>query len=130
MEKRDGRTERTDDLNAISGGADAYPESRSGGQAQGGSALDADGAQGDRRLTPEEIAGLSFETALERLESVVRRLEAGDVPLELAIELYQEGIRLARRCDDLLKNVEQKITLVVEEAPGVLAERPFGGIER
>ncbi|KWX06339.1 hypothetical protein TR75_06275 [Hydrogenibacillus schlegelii] len=81
-------------------------------------------------LSPEEIQALGFEAALERLEDVVRRLESGDVPLEVAIDLYREGVLLARRCDELLTAVEQKVTVLLEEAPGLWVERPFGGAER
>ncbi|PTQ53734.1 MAG: hypothetical protein HSCHL_1502 [Hydrogenibacillus schlegelii] len=52
------------------------------------------------------------------------------MPLEVAIDLYREGVLLARRCDELLTAVEQKVTVLLEEAPGLWVERPFGGAER
>lgn len=58
---------------------------------------------------------LPFEAAMEKLEQIVSRLENGDVPLEQAIELYQEGMRLSRLCSQKLEQVEEKIQLLVEE---------------
>src|SRR5699024_649746 len=51
---------------------------------------------------------MTFETALKKLEKVVQELEKEEVPLEKAIELYQEGMQLSKSCDDKLKNAENK----------------------
>ena len=64
---------------------------------------------------PAEIAELPFEAAFERLESVVARLEGGDLPLETSIELYEEGAALAARCGDLLEVAELRVRAVDEE---------------
>lgn len=53
---------------------------------------------------------LSFEEAMEKLESIVSRLEEGDVPLEKAINYYQEGMTLSKICGDKLKNVQEMMT--------------------
>lgn len=63
----------------------------------------------------EKIKNLSFEEALQRLEEVVEQLENGDIPLEQSIELYQEGVLLARHCDQKLKQVQQKIEILIEK---------------
>lgn len=73
--------------------------------------------------SPEPI-DLKFEEALERLEEIVRQLESGDVPLEAAIELFQEGMRLARHCSGKLDAVERKIEMLLEE-DGRLERKPF-----
>ncbi|MDA8096849.1 MAG: exodeoxyribonuclease VII small subunit [Desulforudis sp.] len=58
----------------------------------------------------------TFEESLKRLEEVVRRLEDGRIPLEDALDLYAEGVLLARRCHGLLEDAEQRIqTLSVNE---------------
>jgi exodeoxyribonuclease VII small subunit len=67
---------------------------------------------------------LSFEEALEKLETIVGRLENGDVPLEQAIELFQEGMRLSHLCGQKLEQVERKIEMLVEES-GSLLKKPF-----
>jgi exodeoxyribonuclease VII small subunit len=61
---------------------------------------------------------ISFEQALERLESIVAKLENGDVPLEAAIELFQEGMKLSQLCGGKLEQVESKIELLMESEQG------------
>ena len=61
-----------------------------------------------------DIGEMPFERAIEELESIVRRLEEGKVPLEESVAIYERGEVLKRRCEDLLKQAEarvQKITL-------------------
>lgn len=61
-----------------------------------------------------DVGKLSFERAIEELESIVKRLEDGKVPLEESVAIYERGEVLKRRCEDLLKQAEarvQKITL-------------------
>ena len=64
----------------------------------------------------------SFETLFTRLDEVTALLEAGDVPLERSIGLYEEGMELAQRCQRLLADVEQRVERLREaydaEAPG------------
>ncbi len=59
-------------------------------------------------------AKLTFEQALEQLESVVKALEAGDLPLEAAIKKYQEGTRLVNHCRALIQNAESVIVKLVK----------------
>jgi exodeoxyribonuclease VII small subunit len=58
---------------------------------------------------PEEIAELSFEAALKRLEEIVRRLESGEAPLDESIELYGEGDRLRQQCEARLQAAQARI---------------------
>lgn len=58
---------------------------------------------------------LSFEAAMEKLEEVVEKLEQGDVPLEKAISMFQEGMSLSKLCHDKLKNVEKSIDRILHE---------------
>lgn len=57
----------------------------------------------------DDVAALSFETALERLEAIVERIEAGEVSLEEAIQEYEQGMTLIRRCKDVLARAEQRV---------------------
>ena len=50
-----------------------------------------------------------FETALARLEAIVKQLEAEDVSLDVSIELFKEGKELARKCETLLKTAQDAI---------------------
>lgn len=58
---------------------------------------------------------LRFEEAVAALEEAVRKLEAGDLPLEEAMRLFQEGVRLSRRCAELLDEAERKIELLLAQ---------------
>jgi len=59
--------------------------------------------------TQPDVAALSFEEALKQLETIVRELEQGNVPLERSIEMYERGAVLRKHCDDLLKAAEAKV---------------------
>ena len=56
---------------------------------------------------------LSFEEAVKSLEKVVAQLEQEDVPLEKAIELYQEGMSLSKLCDEKLQNAQDKVVKIL-----------------
>ena len=58
---------------------------------------------------------LSFEESLEKLEEIVKKLEVGDVPLDDAINEFNNAMKLAKACDDKLKNAEEAITKLVKE---------------
>ena len=57
---------------------------------------------------------LSFEENLEKLELLVKDLESGNVPLDDAIEKYQEAMKLSKVCDEKLKKAEETITKIVK----------------
>lgn len=68
-----------------------------------------------------DIAGMSFETALESLEKIVHELEGGKVGLEESIRIYERGERLKDHCEKLLRQAEariEKITLKPDGTPG------------
>ena len=58
---------------------------------------------------------LSFEEALVMLEAVVAELESGDLSLEASLELFERGVRLSRRCRELLLGARQRVDLLTEE---------------
>ncbi len=60
----------------------------------------------------EEFGELTFEQALERLDSTVQALESGGLSLEEATRLYEEGIGLARMCSEALASAELRITRI------------------
>ncbi|MCP3772569.1 exodeoxyribonuclease VII small subunit [Paenibacillus sp. MZ04-78.2] len=66
----------------------------------------------------------SFEQAMDQLERIVAQLESGDIPLEKAIELFQEGMKLSQLCGQKLEQVERKIEILLEEEGG-LTKKPF-----
>jgi exodeoxyribonuclease VII small subunit len=60
----------------------------------------------------------TFEAALQKLETIVQRLEKGELTLEESLALYEEGIRLSRLCHGKLEEAEGKIELLVKDARG------------
>lgn len=58
---------------------------------------------------------LSFEQALQRLEQVVRELENGDLSLDTALALFQEGVLLSRQCSQQLDQAEARIEKLLEQ---------------
>jgi exodeoxyribonuclease VII small subunit len=68
-----------------------------------------------------------FEAAIAELESVVRKLEEGDLPLEQSLALYERGVQLSRYCHARLEEAERRIEILTERgdlrpAPASLAE--------
>jgi exodeoxyribonuclease VII small subunit len=72
-----------------------------------------------------EVAGMSFEAALQELEQVVARLESGDVALEESIALYGRGAELKRHCEKKLNEAEEKVAQITEGADGTVTARPI-----
>lgn len=58
---------------------------------------------------------LSFEQALQRLEAIVRELESGDLSLDRALALFQEGVMLTRQCGAQLNEAEARIEKLLEQ---------------
>ncbi|MEK6565516.1 MAG: exodeoxyribonuclease VII small subunit [Bacteroidota bacterium] len=60
----------------------------------------------------------SFEDSLNRLEKIVESLEQGQVPLDDALNLYEEGIQLSKACAEKLKAAEMRIKKLAKNADG------------
>lgn len=60
----------------------------------------------------------SFEESLSSLEKIVSQLEEGDLPLEKSLELFEEGVRLSRKCQQKLEAAERKIEILVKDSDG------------
>ncbi|MFP6805989.1 MAG: exodeoxyribonuclease VII small subunit [Pseudomonadales bacterium] len=65
-----------------------------------------------------------FEESLSKLESLVERMEEGDLPLEDSLQTFEQGIKLIRECQNALNSAEQKVKLLIEQN-GELEEQPF-----
>ncbi|HEU5180363.1 MAG TPA: exodeoxyribonuclease VII small subunit [Candidatus Polarisedimenticolia bacterium] len=66
-----------------------------------------------------------FEEALSGLETIVSRLEAGELPLDDALKLFEEGVRLARVCGARLDEAERRIEILMKGADGELTVQEF-----
>lgn len=67
----------------------------------------------------------SFETSLHRLEQIVKKLEAGDLALDDALKLFEEGIHLSQQCQKQLEEAENKVEILLKKADGKLVARKF-----
>jgi exodeoxyribonuclease VII small subunit len=65
-----------------------------------------------------DVKRLTFERAIEELESIVKRLEEGKVPLEESVAIYERGEALKRRCEELLKQAEARVEKITLDASG------------
>ncbi len=74
---------------------------------------------------PKPPKQLAYEQAFSELEEIVERLEAGDLPLEEALTLFERGQALADRCAELLENAELKLRQLVPEDEGDFVEEDF-----
>ncbi|TAL05572.1 MAG: exodeoxyribonuclease VII small subunit [Verrucomicrobia bacterium] len=68
---------------------------------------------------------MAFEEALTKLEGVVESMESGDLPLESLIAKYEEGMALAKACQQKLAEAELKIQQLEKAAGGELKLKPF-----
>ena len=66
-----------------------------------------------------------FEKSFQQLETIVRRLENEDLPLDDSLQLFEEGIRLSRFCHQRLEEVEKKIELILADAKGQPSTQAF-----
>jgi exodeoxyribonuclease VII small subunit len=69
-----------------------------------------------------DVKKLPFEKAIDELESIVKRLEEGKVPLEESVAIYERGEALKARCEELLKQAEARVEKITLDASG----RPAG----
>jgi exodeoxyribonuclease VII small subunit len=71
------------------------------------------------------MAKTTFEQSMKKLEQTVQKLESGDLPLEEAMQKFEEGIKLSRLCSEKLDETEKKITLLLQDEKGNVSEKPF-----
>lgn len=60
----------------------------------------------------------TFETSLEDLEKIVRKLEDGDLSLEESLKLFEDGVKLSRECQERLNQAERRIEVLTNDADG------------
>ncbi len=65
-----------------------------------------------------DIKKMPFERAIEELESIVKRLEEGKVPLEESVAIYERGEALKKRCEELLRQAEARVEKITLDTVG------------
>jgi exodeoxyribonuclease VII small subunit len=82
-----------------------------------------------REQTTKGGEAQSFESQLASLERIVRELERGDLPLERSLELFEQGVRLSRECQERLNEAERRIEVLLRAPDGSTLAGAFEGDE-
>ena len=68
---------------------------------------------------------IDLEKSLAQQESLVEELESGDLPLEKAMQKFEQGVKLTRSCQTALKDAEQRVEILLKSAGGEVALQEF-----
>ena len=79
-------------------------------------------------MSPVDTESLGFEAALAALEERVRRIEGGEIPLDEALALYEEGVALAERCHGQLEAAEERVAKL-RRGPHGIEESPIPDVD-
>lgn len=72
---------------------------------------------------------MKFEETMAELEDTVRKLESGSAELDEALALFERGIKLSNSCKKMLDRAEKKVSVLLPDENGNLAEKPFDGLD-
>ena len=61
---------------------------------------------------------VNFEEAMKKLEALAQELEKGDLDLDQSVQKFEEGMALAKKCNDILEKAEKRITILIQEEEG------------
>jgi exodeoxyribonuclease VII small subunit len=67
----------------------------------------------------------AFEEALRELEEIVNRLEQGEIPLEEALQLFEQGVKLSRSCHTKLDEAQKRVEIVLKDENGKITAQSF-----
>lgn len=73
----------------------------------------------------EENKDLNFEIAMKQLEEIAEQLEKNDLDLDKSVEMFEEGMKLSKKCSEILENAEKKITILVNDGKDNFSEEQF-----
>lgn len=68
-----------------------------------------------KNMTKKKAESLTFEQSMQELETLVSKMEQGDLPLEEALQSFERGIQLARHSEQKLKDAEQKVQILTSQ---------------
>ena len=80
-------------------------------------------------MTKKNAPTKSFATTISNLEEIVDKLESPQTSLEAALQLFEEGISLARNCEQQLKSAEHKVQILLQQQDGSINEHDFSPTE-
>ena len=75
------------------------------------------------------MAVKTFEDSMNELETIVTQLETGDITLDDSLKLFEEGIKLAKTCQNKLEEAEMKVKILTKTSNGEMSLEDFGEIE-
>ena len=61
------------------------------------------------------MENLDFEKSMEKLEKIAEKLERDDLGLDDSVKLFEEGMELSKKCNEILQKAEKKITVIIDE---------------
>lgn len=64
---------------------------------------------------PRKKKSQDFENSLSQLETLVEKMEQGDLSLEEALQAFEEGVKLTKECQGILDQAEQKVQVLTEQ---------------
>ena len=70
------------------------------------------------------MSEMNFEEAMQKLEQITKELETGELDLNASMEKFEEGMKLSKKCNEILENAEKKITILLSK-DGELKEEKF-----
>lgn len=73
-------------------------------------------------MSKEEI---NFEDAMKQLEEIANKLEKNDLDLDKSVEIFEEGMKLSKKCSEILENAEKRITILINDGKDNLTEKSF-----
>ena len=76
-------------------------------------------------MAKEANVELTFEAGLARLEMIVQELEQGDLPLEKALSLFEEGVQVSTGCRKKLEEAEGRVEVLLKKGDGRMVAEPF-----
>lgn len=84
----------------------------------------------ENKSLPDTQSAPSFEQSLKKLEKLAIELEAEDIGLDKALALFEEGVQLARRCQNALSKAEQKVQVLSKAEDGEIVAQDLNDGER
>ncbi len=75
------------------------------------------------------MAVKTFEDSMNELETIVTQLETGDITLDDSLKLFEEGIKLAKTCQNKLEEAEKKVKILTQTGNGEMSLEDFGRVE-
>jgi exodeoxyribonuclease VII small subunit len=76
-------------------------------------------------MNPKQDPEPSFEACLDQLEKIVKKLEEGGLPLEQALQLFEEGMQLSACCRKKLEEAENRVDILLKKGADKMVAEPF-----